>query len=373
MKKLWLLLFALPSFVLGLGAQNPYQDGGLPSNPDPNKCYVRCITPPVYRTDTVEIVTCPAYEEYTVVPARYRTVRDTVVEREAYVYYKCEPPTFKYVDEPYVYREACDSLTVKPTTFREEEEECVYRSAVQYWEYTTLENCDSEDPLDCRVLCWRQDDEKTRKYQVKRVSYGGGVDRQPGNAVNRTYRKQVIDKPAQCVEVEEPAKYRVVERQIKVSDARVDKRTIPAATVKCVRETLVEPGGLERWTEIECELLDYSVLPINYEYSSARLTYEARQIIDERLLSLLRENPYIRIEISSHTDCRGNANYNQQLSEQRAQSVVNYLKSKGIAANRLVYRGYGESRLKNRCADGIACSEEEHGVNRRTEFRVLNN
>ncbi|MEO0628760.1 MAG: OmpA family protein, partial [Bacteroidota bacterium] len=105
---------------------------------------------------------------------------------------------------------------------------------------------------------------------------------------------------------------------------------------------------------------------------SARLTPDSRQIIDDNLLQLLRERPNIRIEIAAHTDSRGSAASNQNLSERRAQSVVDYLIGKGINRSRLVARGYGESRLKNRCADGVSCTEAEHAVNRRTEFRVMN-
>ena len=75
----------------------------------------------------------------------------------------------------------------------------------------------------------------------------------------------------------------------------------------------------------------------------------------------------------AHTDARGNDDYNMSLSQQRANSVVNYLVSKGISRSRLSAKGYGETRLKNRCANGVECSDGEHRTNRRTEFRVLNN
>ena len=78
------------------------------------------------------------------------------------------------------------------------------------------------------------------------------------------------------------------------------------------------------------------------------------------------------VEIMSHTDSRGNDSFNQSLSQQRAQSVVNYLVANGISRSRLSARGYGETRLKNRCANGVDCSEAQHQQNRRTEFRVIN-
>ncbi|WP_217602919.1 OmpA family protein [Chitinophaga sp. GbtcB8] len=91
----------------------------------------------------------------------------------------------------------------------------------------------------------------------------------------------------------------------------------------------------------------------------------------ERLIKLLKDNPTWKMEISSHTDARGSSSYNMKLSQRRAASVVNYLVSKGIDKERLTAKGYGESKLVNRCADNVPCSEAEHQANRRTAFTVL--
>ena len=78
------------------------------------------------------------------------------------------------------------------------------------------------------------------------------------------------------------------------------------------------------------------------------------------------------MEILSHTDSVGNDGYNLSLSKQRAQSVVNYLVNKGISRSRLTASGFGETRLSNRCSNGVNCSPDQHQQNRRTEFRVIN-
>ena len=75
--------------------------------------------------------------------------------------------------------------------------------------------------------------------------------------------------------------------------------------------------------------------------------------------------------MGSHTDSRGSDSYNQTLSQERAESTVSYLVSLGIDSRRLVAKGYGETRLKNECEDGVTCTEEEHQLNRRTTFKVL--
>ena len=96
-------------------------------------------------------------------------------------------------------------------------------------------------------------------------------------------------------------------------------------------------------------------------------------LIDTRLMPVLAQNPGVKLEIASHTDSRGTSASNQDLSERRARAVVNYLESKGVNSSLLVANGYGENRLKNRCSDGVSCTEREHAVNRRTEFRLINN
>jgi outer membrane protein OmpA-like peptidoglycan-associated protein len=79
----------------------------------------------------------------------------------------------------------------------------------------------------------------------------------------------------------------------------------------------------------------------------------------------------LKLELSSHTDSRGNDIYNEQLSQQRSNSCVNYIISKGISAERIIAKGYGEYKLKNRCANDVECSDEEHQQNRRTELKII--
>lgn len=88
-------------------------------------------------------------------------------------------------------------------------------------------------------------------------------------------------------------------------------------------------------------------------------------------MSIMQQNPTLKIELSSHTDSRGNDDYNLKLSQRRADAAVAYIVSKGINRNRLEAKGYGETRLVNNCGNGVECSEEQHQENRRTEIKVL--
>ena len=91
----------------------------------------------------------------------------------------------------------------------------------------------------------------------------------------------------------------------------------------------------------------------------------------EDLLTLLRNNPEVGVEVRSHTDSRGNAENNLNLSIKRAEWIAKYLIENGIPKNHVSYKGLGESQLINACSDGVSCSEQEHKLNRRTEFRIM--
>jgi outer membrane protein OmpA-like peptidoglycan-associated protein len=104
---------------------------------------------------------------------------------------------------------------------------------------------------------------------------------------------------------------------------------------------------------------------IFYDFDKATLRPESMSEL-ERLVQLMNENPTLTIELSSHTDNKGTNEYNQKLSQQRAQSVVDFLIGKNVAKNRLVAKGYGETVA-------VADNETEEGrqQNRRTEFKIL--
>jgi outer membrane protein OmpA-like peptidoglycan-associated protein len=87
----------------------------------------------------------------------------------------------------------------------------------------------------------------------------------------------------------------------------------------------------------------------------------------------MKDNPGVKIELGSHCDSRGSYAYNDALSQRRSNSAVAYIISKGISADRITAKGYGERQLLNKCSDGVPCTEEEHQWNRRTEFKVTGN
>ncbi len=91
----------------------------------------------------------------------------------------------------------------------------------------------------------------------------------------------------------------------------------------------------------------------------------------QKVIVAMEKYPSLKIKANSHTDSRGKDSFNLWLSQKRAESTVNYMISQGIAADRLVGEGYGETRLVNQCDDGVRCTSEEHQLNRRSEFIIL--
>jgi outer membrane protein OmpA-like peptidoglycan-associated protein len=110
---------------------------------------------------------------------------------------------------------------------------------------------------------------------------------------------------------------------------------------------------------------------IYYDLAKWNIRKDAAKELD-KLVTILKDNPTIVIELSSHTDCRASDQYNMQLSDKRAKSAAQYIVDKGgIKKERITGKGYGETVLINRCMNGVKCTEAEHQVNRRTEFKVL--
>lgn len=90
-----------------------------------------------------------------------------------------------------------------------------------------------------------------------------------------------------------------------------------------------------------------------------------------RLVRFMLDNPTVKVEVGSHTDCRSSNSYNQILSQNRANASVDYVVSQGIDRSRITGKGYGETVLLNGCADGVDCTEAQHSINRRTEMKVI--
>ncbi len=110
--------------------------------------------------------------------------------------------------------------------------------------------------------------------------------------------------------------------------------------------------------------------PIYFDFDKSNIRPDAREEL-VKIYAVMQEYPTLKIDVRSHTDSRGNDEYNMALSDRRVKSTIKWLIEQGINPERLTGRGYGESQLVNECSNGVPCSIEDHQLNRRSEFIIL--
>ncbi|MBT8262250.1 MAG: PD40 domain-containing protein [Bacteroidia bacterium] len=110
--------------------------------------------------------------------------------------------------------------------------------------------------------------------------------------------------------------------------------------------------------------------PIYFDLSQSYIRPDA-QIELLKVVEAMQKFPNLKIDVRSHTDSRSSDAFNMKLSDARAKSTINYLVGAGVSPDRVTGRGYGESQLLNRCANGVQCSEADHQLNRRSEFIIV--
>ena len=112
--------------------------------------------------------------------------------------------------------------------------------------------------------------------------------------------------------------------------------------------------------------------PIFFDFDKSNIRTDAQYEL-EHIVDVLREHPNMIIKLESHTDSRGGDRYNMRLSDRRAKSTRDYILSRGIDASRIESAiGFGETQLLNECANRVKCTKEQHQLNRRSYFYILN-
>ncbi len=341
----------------------------MPPNGEAGKCYVKCITPDVWSNQTVQVLVRPAYTKLKVIPATYETVTESYIETPAYTKYSVVPAKFTYESVSYTSKEARTDLKVIPAKFTSSSETVEVKPTYSNWEYSTYPNCKSSNPGDCRYVCWKEYPSRSTTVPTKTVN-DATTTNVAVNLQTSTYKKRIVT-PARTEQTQVPAVTKTYTWRKLVTPSRTESISVPAEYKTVNTQTLTKKGGVTVWEEVDCNKVSGEILPIYYNLGSAALTSASKRVIDTKLLAYMKANPNQVIEIASHTDSRGDDASNQSLSQRRAQSVVDYLISKGINASRLMSKGYGENSLTNNCANGVSCTEAQHRQNRRTEFRIV--
>jgi outer membrane protein OmpA-like peptidoglycan-associated protein len=155
--------------------------------------------------------------------------------------------------------------------------------------------------------------------------------------------------------------YSTSEERVATTDNRKEKVSLPL-----VIET--DKVAIKEGTNLRDAL---NLNPIYFDFDKSNIRPDA-EIELQKVIAVLKQYPNMKIDIKSHTDSRATTSYNDALSSRRNKSTINYIvKVGGIDASRLTGKGYGERELVNECSDGVKCSEEEHQLNRRSDFIII--
>lgn len=119
--------------------------------------------------------------------------------------------------------------------------------------------------------------------------------------------------------------------------------------------------------DLNLDMMNDKVSSIFFDFGEHALLPASFDALDV-IVDIMKNNDEIKLRVESHTDSRSSAGFNLGLSKKRSQSVVDYLAKRGIERSRMEAVGFGETKLLNKCADGVDCTEEEHAENRRSDF-----
>lgn len=370
MKKNYLVILAL-FCVQFISAQEYFET--LPENPDPNKCFAKCIVPDEYKEETVTVTINPAYKKLEIIPAVYKTEYEEIVIRNESKRFIYEPAVYEAVVDTIWIKDDYHKLTVHPAEFSQDYETIEIKPQTGNWVAGEKDpDCPSIDKSDCRIFHYVENPSVVREIPIQKLAANEKTTAEEIKGKYRLITRQVEVSPAQTRQEVIPSKSQTLERQILVTDETTKEITVPAESTEIIKKILVKKGGTTAWREVPCTIPERGeLLPIHYALGSAALTSKSTKIIDEYILARMKADKNILVEIGSHTDSRGTDSLNMSLSERRAKSVVEYLISKGINKQRLIAVGYGEDKLLNDCENGVDCSESLHANNRRTEFKVF--
>ncbi|SEO78409.1 Outer membrane protein OmpA [Flavobacterium sp. CF108] len=185
--------------------------------------------------------------------------------------------------------------------------------------------------------------------------------------------KENVEKKRQqeiIIEEENKKKEVLAALELKQKEKKAKEAEIVAAEVKKnekVKEILEKEKDVVR----DKGRLIIKTDPIYFDYNMWYIRKESKVVLG-RVVALMNKYPGMVIEIGSHTDSRGNAKFNENLSQKRANSTREFIIQSGIDAKRVTAKGYGESVPIVKCKTDDACSEEEHELNRRSEFVIKN-
>ena len=249
-------------FVASLVVSYTYgQLDQLPANPTAGKCYVSCVTPDEYGTEEKRILTKPSYKVLQVTPAEYRTEEERIMIKPASKRYVYVPAEFRTTQKTIKVEDSYNEISITAASFASASERIlVSPSAVRYEYQRNVENCNSPNG-DCVVVCAVEYPEEYRSVPTQVVDRQAAYTATPRGGRSITVDVQELASPARVDEIDVPAEYTTITKRILVKDEAVSENEVPAEYAVETLTTLTKKGGVRKWEEVECELLDYNVLP----------------------------------------------------------------------------------------------------------------
>lgn len=189
------------------------------------------------------------------------------------------------------------------------------------------------------------------------------IVKQEEQQITENKRKQEL-----IIEEENKKKEALALIALKEAEKKAKADKIAAAEVK-KKEKVEQILAQEKDVVRDKDRLIIKTDPIYFDYNMWYIRKESKVVLG-RVIALMKKYPDMIIEIGSHTDSRGNAKFNEDLSQKRANSTREFIIESGINSKRVMAKGYGESMPIIKCKTDNACSEEEHELNRRSEFVI---
>ncbi|KQB40646.1 OmpA family protein [Flavobacterium aquidurense] len=152
----------------------------------------------------------------------------------------------------------------------------------------------------------------------------------------------------------------------------LEKKAIPLVAKTIMIKTVAVKSVKMKPIAVGTDLAKTLNIPMNFFDLGKATIRKSSEPQLQKIVDVLKQYPTLKLDIRSHTDSRQSASNNMILSEKRAQSTKNWLISKGVDGSRLSAKGFGETQLVNKCADGVKCTEQQHQQNRRSEFIITN-
>ena len=226
MKKYYLCILALSISSL-LSAQEYFET--LPENPDPNKCFAKCVVPDEYGEEQVTIMTKPEFKRLEIIPAEYENQPQEVIIR---------PASKRFVYVPAVYQTEVDTLWIKdpyhkleviPATFSQDYETLEVKPKNGKWAAGENDpDCPSINPADCRIFHYVERPAVIREVPFQKINQDVATQSRRIVGEYRLITKQVELTPAHTVEEDIPQRTQTVQRRILVKDETTKETIVPA-------------------------------------------------------------------------------------------------------------------------------------------------